>query len=460
MEQEKKSKSKVRELIFKDPYDPAYAERSMKVRYAVSTRRYELTEGSLSEQSFIVIREKRFGITLRYTGLERYARSLNARPGTSATAPNEKRLFVICEFLNYVLIDHYEKYEIKNIQYLTVECIEDFCNFYATRPNKFGRINCKETVSKNLNFLIGFLYTLQKRKVLKNIRDDVITKTIIVHADGRDVLKVVNNVKYHYIEQLPPKKIQDMPDSVFNAFFLITSIYDPALLFCFATQAFCGLREGEALNLRAEDSCFGSGILLTERMGEITDVELDVTSEFRIRTDAIVGGYIKRHRKQHVYPLFLNDFVALYKNHMRLLKTYKRADTKPLFVNLTPDKNGIYQALTYDSYKQRFDRILIKLQEYLMANGNLEMKTFADMMLTAQMIPHIMRHFFSVQIVLSEKGSDVLQKLMYWRGDKSPQSSATYLRNKGKFRTMYKHVVKIHGTFLAEEVFKSIEGDG
>ena len=111
MEQEKKSKSKIRELIFKDPYDAAYAERSKQVRYAVDTRQYELTEGSLSTQSFIVIKENRFGIIIRYTGLERYAKSLNKKAGTSATAPNEKRLYVICEFLNYVLIDNYEKYE-------------------------------------------------------------------------------------------------------------------------------------------------------------------------------------------------------------------------------------------------------------------------------------------------------------------------------------------------------------
>lgn len=448
---------KVRDLIFKDEYDPTYAERSKKVRFAVDSRQYEIEGGGLSRQSFIVVRENTFNTIIRYTGLERYANALNPKAGKDATAPNEKRLYIIVAFLNWILIDQYEKYQIKRLSYITFECIEDFCTMYATRKNKYNRYNSKETIQKHINYLVGFLHTLQKRKFLKNIRADVLTRTIIAKVDGRDVMKVVSSVDYRYIEQKPLKKIRDLPDSVFQALFFVASIHDPMMVLAFAAQAFSGLREGEVLNLRGMDSCFGPGLFFTECAGQIVDVELDVTNEYLMRNDAVKKEDIKRYRKPRVYPLFVNDFVAIYEKHIKMLETYKRENSKPLFINDRPNKNGIYEALTYRSYLDRFDRLLIKLQEYLMKSENLEMKTFADLMLTAKVVPHSFRHYFTVQVLLSEKGDDILPVLMYWRGDRSPQACIPYIRNKGHFKKMYKRVNQIHGTFLAKEIFKNME---
>ncbi len=52
--------------------------------------------------------------------------------------------------------------------------------------------------------------------------------------------------------------------------------------------------------------------------------------------------------------------------------------------------------------------------------------------------PHIFRHWFTVQLVLS--GIDNIGTLMYYRGDKSPQSSLTYLQSKGDLEKQYKRV--------------------
>jgi integrase len=41
---------------------------------------------------------------------------------------------------------------------------------------------------------------------------------------------------------------------------------------------------------------------------------------------------------------------------------------------------------------------------------------------------HVLRHWFSVQLVLM--GEDIAQ-IQYWRGDSNPQSAFDYLQNKG-----------------------------
>ena len=51
--------------------------------------------------------------------------------------------------------------------------------------------------------------------------------------------------------------------------------------------------------------------------------------------------------------------------------------------------------------------------------------------------PHIFRHWFSVKLTLF--GEDVAG-LMYWRGDKSPESALTYLQNKGELEKQYRKV--------------------
>ena len=52
--------------------------------------------------------------------------------------------------------------------------------------------------------------------------------------------------------------------------------------------------------------------------------------------------------------------------------------------------------------------------------------------------PHVFRHWYTVQLVLS--GIDNVGELMGARGDTSPESSLTYLQNKGDLEKQYRKV--------------------
>lgn len=52
--------------------------------------------------------------------------------------------------------------------------------------------------------------------------------------------------------------------------------------------------------------------------------------------------------------------------------------------------------------------------------------------------PHIFRHWYTVQLVLS--GVNDPGTLMYYRGDKSPESALTYLQNKSELEKQFRKV--------------------
>ena len=94
------------------------------------------------------------------------------------------------------------------------------------------------------------------------------------------------------------------------------------------------------------------------------------------------------------------------------------SDYGPLNIN----RNG--KAMTYDTYITRFQKFIKKILPELLQNTKPEVSAYGHMLLEYKISPHIFRHWFSVQLVLY--GED-LAGLMYWRGDKSPESSLRYL---------------------------------
>ena len=59
-------------------------------------------------------------------------------------------------------------------------------------------------------------------------------------------------------------------------------------------------------------------------------------------------------------------------------------------------------------------------------------------MLEHRLSPHVFRHWYTVQLVLS--GIENPGVLMYWRGDSSPESVLTYLQDKGELEKRYRKV--------------------
>jgi len=151
---------------------------------------------------------------------------------------------------------------------------------------------------------------------------------------------------------------------------------------------------------------------------------IDLTTEYILRSDGVISGRIKKERIQQVYPAFLEAFDCAYKFHKRYLATIKyEKEYCPMFVN----SRG--KAMTYDDYHNRFKKLIIHhLRPILLNHEDSECRLYGQLLYEHSLGPHSLRHWFSVQLVLM--GEDIAQ-LQFWRGDSSPESSLSYLQDKG-----------------------------
>lgn len=73
----------------------------------------------------------------------------------------------------------------------------------------------------------------------------------------------------------------------------------------------------------------------------------------------------------------------------------------------------------------------------MLASDDFEVVTYGQLLMEKQISPHIFRHWFSVKLTLYGEG---VEGLMYWRGDKSPESALTYINNKSDLERQYEKV--------------------
>jgi len=95
--------------------------------------------------------------------------------------------------------------------------------------------------------------------------------------------------------------------------------------------------------------------------------------------------------------------------------------------------------MTYDSYLKKFqDIIRNEMVPLYLASDDPEIVMYGRILLEHRLSPHVFRHWYTVQLVLS--GINEPGTLMYWRGDSAPESALTYLQNKGELEKQYQKV--------------------
>lgn len=97
------------------------------------------------------------------------------------------------------------------------------------------------------------------------------------------------------------------------------------------------------------------------------------------------------------------------------------------FCPMCVDSHGY--AMTYDNYYRIFKQMIEELKPIILNSPDPEISTYGHMLMENNISPHILRHWFSVRLTLY--GEDVAG-LQFWRGDSSPLSALTYLKNKGE----------------------------
>lgn len=101
--------------------------------------------------------------------------------------------------------------------------------------------------------------------------------------------------------------------------------------------------------------------------------------------------------------------------------------------------NGQGRAITYDSYYNKFREIIKEemIPIYLNSNDD-ELVLYGQTLMEHSLSPHVFRHWFTVQLVLS--GINEPGILMAFRGDTSPESALTYINNKGELEKQFSKI--------------------
>lgn len=369
---------------------------------------------------------------LQFTDFHRYVKS--ASKIKSISDDGNKRFAYVIKFLNYV----FGVKRITSLDQLTLDMIKDFLMNYGlgTLPGD-TRHRKKSTVEICVNTILDFLTLYLKERKGKAILSPSALYETTSYTNKRGRLIKRKEPKFDvYVDDSQTEQaiFRDMPNSAFEMLFAHIAEYHKDLLMVVALGAFVGLRPSEACNVRREDSPLGAGILFHQSEGETFKVEIDLRREMPLRSDLKPTGRIKKERMQAVPYIFLEVFLDIYNNYMSYLegKRYER-DYGPLNLN----KQG--KALTYAVYYQRFRRIIREeMIPIFLKSDDAEVVFFGHLLQEHNISPHIFRHWYTTQLVLS--GVSEISELMSARGDKSPESAWVYLQNKGEIAKQYGQV--------------------
>ena len=397
--------------------------------FRIYTHKLVLSDNTLIQRQFIVLMEN--DGTLRFTDFDRYMLPKNSI--RNITDDGNNRYKFVVKFINYCFFNC----GVKRLDDITNKHVIDFITSYGKGclpddDDISGRT--KSTVERCVVCIMDFIDRLcDERKTKSCINRKALYKDIPYRdKHGKTRIRKMPAFEVNYTEK-KREILRDIPNAAFDMLFEHIYTHHKELLGLVALSAFAGLRPSEACNVRREDSPLGPGIIITCFDGYIDKIEIDITRECVLRSDLRSVGRIKKERRQKVPDLFLRLFYDTYSEYMSYIEGEKyEADYGPLSL----DRN--HKARTYYSYYQSFTKIIRdEMVPIFLASDLPEVVVFGKILTEHTLSPHVFRHWYTVQLVLS--GVEVAE-LMTFRGDKNPMSAYTYLLNKGELAKQYSRV--------------------
>ena len=411
--------------------------------YAVYEHRLSLDDGKAYSRCFIVIKNQ-YDVIVHFTSLHNYTDAYTKGVCIPITSDGKKKLHCICSMLNYVLIEQYETFGVNHLFKIKKEMLEAFFNDYALKKQQNGTYKDKQTINRCVTVVTEFFRKLNLKYggYMELSANDLYCEKTSLSKRGKIQRKHIPNFQ---IRGVFSEKIifRDIPTKVLQIIISNAFRYTPEIAFAICLQAFAGLRPGEVCNVRQECSPLGSGLSITTIDGVVKKVEIDLSTEYVLRSDKIQCGGLKKKRRQRVYPAFLSAFCQVYDFHKKRLQNSCESEYCPMFI----DSNG--NAMTYFSYQYKFRCLITKYVRTALLNHNdPECRLYGQLLYENSLGLHSLRHWFSVQLVLM--GEDIAG-MQYWRGDTSPDSALVYLQNKGDLEKELSAANELFANFLISE---------
>lgn len=403
-------------------------------RFTVYEHTLVFDENKIIKRQFIVLKDDN-GNIIGWTDYHSYAKSATSTGIRSVYSDTGKRCYYIVKLLNYIFFDQYHLSKLSDIN---AKMVCDFLNDYGlcSLPDDTEHtVRSESTVKNCVTTIIDFLtLIIRKNHGFKMKIDDFFrTEKVFDKRKKRTVDKRVPQFDIcHKDSGNTNKMLRDLPEGVFQILFNEILENHRNILMLAALSAFAGLRPSECCNVRREDSVLGAGLRFQLTDGEVTDIFIDLTEEKVLRSDLINVGKIKKHRTQRVYPAFLGAFMTCYNLYMSYIVG------KPYEANYGALNNTSFgKAMTYNSYRDGFKRAVEGAIPKMIASDDARVQHYGFLLQEMSISPHIFKHWFSVKLVLF--GEEV-SGLMFWRGDKNPESALTYISNKSELVKQYEKV--------------------
>ncbi len=418
-----------------------YANNIKNFVFGMYSHKMTYEDGTWRQHWFIVLKHKHTGVILEITPYSKFLRFLGKKKSVGFRRPETLRVrgYFICNFLNYVLIAMFDKFQISTLRDITLEHGNQFLQAYADgEASRDKKRKPESTVAKVAVLIAKFYEWIQdvygkEAKYIKGIK--MIEKVEYVdHSSGKKGTNSITPFNVHVADMTHETIFRDIPNKALSLLINLSKVYYPEMTLGLCLEAFAGLRIGEVCNVR-QDICplDGGGISYQKIGGRMSGFKINLLNKYPMRSDGVDVGGIKKYRQQYVYPKFLPLLEPIYKEHIKWLEKQKNElGYYPMFVN----RNG--HAETSQNYRKKFYTLIENyLIPALIDSEDYELQVYAEMLMTRQLAPHALRHWFTVQLVLNNEQP---HSIAGWRGDDSLDTALDYTRNKSQLLKLYKAV--------------------
>lgn len=410
--------------------------------------------GEITVKEMVVLKEGRKIIA--FTDFNKYISTSEKKKSHKINERLTFRTHIIVKLLNYV---YFDKYSIEKFEDIELDMVKNFIKEYGlcNLPGDNDLTHRgKETVNLCIEYVISFfIRVLSDKNLNMKFKEDDLYKTVKVFSkrSKKYIDTKVPVFDVYYTDSHKQKIFRDIPTDAFAIIMNRIYSHHPRILMLAASSAFAGCRPGESCNIRREDSLLGPGIMIDYVVSDgelkVDSVKLDLRYEFPLRDDNVSVGAIKKHRIQTVYHGLLDCWLLCYERYKEFNK-YRKYDEN--YGPLTVNDQG--KAMTYQTYFDEFRQVIKECIPILCADTNPNVVRYGMYLSTNHISPHILRHWFSVHLVLD--GAE-LNDLMFWRGDSSIESSQPYIENKSDILNEHNLVAEKAFNFLlwrSENEFK------